>query len=182
MPRHQLTAVALAFILLVGLAGCSGTSPEAQKAKHRDRGIAYYDKGQYQEAVIEFKNVTQADPKDADGHYRLALSYLKLTTLQDLRLAFDELKKAVELNPQNRDAQLKLAELYLLGKEPAKAREHADTVLASAPQDIEGLVLRGKSLIGEKEFDQGIRELKKALEADPKKRHHLHSTALAISS
>src|SRR5207244_6005125 len=108
------------------------------------------------------------DPKDADAHYHLALSYLKLNTHQDLRLAFDELTKTVALTPENRDAQLKLAELYLLASEPAKARQHADTVLASAPMDTEGLVLRGKSLISEKEFDQGIRELKKALEADPK--------------
>ena len=41
-------------------------------------------------------------------------------------------------------------------------------MLAATPQDSEGLVLRGKSLLNEKEYDQGIRDLKKAIEADPK--------------
>ena len=156
----------LALVLAIG--GCGQLSPEAKKAKHLERGQAYFEKGQFQEALIEFKNVVQIDPKDANGHYRLALTYLKIGGLPGLQGAFDELTRTVELDPSHRDAQLKLGELYLLASEPAKARERADLILASAPQDKEGLILRGQSLIREKEFDQGIAELKKAIELDPK--------------
>ena len=97
-----------AALLLCALALTACTqSPEAKKAKHRERGLAYYEKAMYPEAVVEFKNVVQLDPKDPDGHYRLALTYLKMKSLQDIQSAFRELRSVVELAPGNRDAQLK---------------------------------------------------------------------------
>src|SRR5207253_4681439 len=165
-PRHTITVFAVSLTLILAFGGCS-QSPEAKKAKHRERAITYFDKGQYQEAVIEFKNVVQIEPKDADAHYRLALTYLRIGGLPYLQAAFGELTKTVELDASNRDAQFKLGEMYLLSNEPAKARERADVILASAPKDADGLILRGQSLISEKEFEQGIAELKKAIEADP---------------
>src|SRR5712692_7398860 len=153
--RHMITVTVVSLTLVLAIGGCA-QSPEAKKAKHRERAITYFDKGQFHEAVIEFKNVVQLDPKDVEGHYRLALTYLKIGGLPYLQAAFGELTKTVELDASNRDAQLKLGEMYLLGNEPAKARERADIILASAPKDSDGLILRGQSLIREKEFDQGI--------------------------
>jgi tetratricopeptide (TPR) repeat protein len=158
----------LAFSLVLLLVGCFQASPEAKKAKHRERGQGYFEKAKYAEALIEYKNVVQIDPKDSDAHYRLALTYIKIGGMTNLQQAFAELSKTVELNPKNVDAQLKLGEMYLLAKEPNKARERADIVLASTPNHSEGLVLRGQSLISEQEFAQGIAELKKALELTPK--------------
>jgi Tfp pilus assembly protein PilF len=51
---------------------CDWSSPEAKKAKHRERAISYFEKSQYQEARFEYQNVVQIDPNDADAHYRLA--------------------------------------------------------------------------------------------------------------
>ena len=165
--RRVTTRCILALCCAMAFSACM-QSPEVKKSKHRERGLSYLEKGMYQEALIEFKNVVQLDPKDADGHYRLALTYLKLQSAPDIQQAFGQLLKTVELDPSNRDAQLKLGEMYLLAKEPAKARERADIVLASAPQDSEGLTLRGWSLINQNEYDEGIAELKKAIEANPK--------------
>jgi tetratricopeptide (TPR) repeat protein len=148
--------------------GCGGSSPEAKKAKHRERAATYLEKGQYQEAIIEYRNVAQLDLKDADAHYRLALAYLKLGGLTNLQQAFAELSRTVELDKTNYDAQLKLGELYLLSNEPKKAREQADIVLVSTPQNTEGLLLRGRSLINEQHYPEGMEELKKAIDLDPK--------------
>ena len=137
----------LGLIFVLAAVSCSPSSPEAKKEKHRGRGLTYFEKGQFQEAVIEFKNVVQIEPKDADAHYRLAQTYLKIGGLPNLQAAFMELTKTVELDPSNQDAQLKLGEMYLLGNEPAKARERADMILASAPQNADGLILRGQSFI-----------------------------------
>jgi tetratricopeptide (TPR) repeat protein len=166
--RSLIAAGLIMFIAAVPFVSCDRFSPEAKKAKHRERGLAYYEKAQYQEALIELKNVVQIDPKDADAHYRLALTYLKLGGLPNLQAAFGELSKTVELDQSNQDAQLKLGEMYLLSQQPSKAREHAEVVLASTPQNTQGLILHGQSLISEKEFEKGIAELKKALELDPK--------------
>lgn len=166
--RSLILPVLMILAMIAPSLGCDRFSPEAKKAKHRERAVGYFDKGQYQEALIEFKNVVQLDPKDADGHYRLALTYLKIGGLQNLQAAFGELNKTVELDQTNQDAQLKLGEMYLLSQQPAKAREHAEVVLASAPQNTQGLILHGQSLISDKEFEKGIAELKKAIELDPK--------------
>src|SRR5712691_1958777 len=141
--RHMITAAVVSLTLVLAFGGCS-QSPEAKKAKHHERGQAYFEKGQFQEAVIEFKNVVQLDPKDSEGHYRLALTYLKIGGLGGLQGAFGELTRTVELDPSNRDAQLKLGELYLLASKPAKARERAELVLVSTPTDPQGMVLKGQ--------------------------------------
>lgn len=154
--------------LTLALGGCDMFSPEAKKAKHRERATNYFEKGRYQEALIEYKNVSQLEPKDADAHYRMALTYMKLEGMANLQSAFSEFTKTVELDKENTDAQLKLGELYLLGNEPHKAREYAEIVLASAPQNTDGLALKGRSFLTEQRFQEGIDELKKALQLSPK--------------
>ncbi|MDH3769484.1 MAG: tetratricopeptide repeat protein, partial [Nitrospirota bacterium] len=129
--------------------------------------MAYFNDEKYQEALIEFKNIIQLDPKDAKAYHQLALIHLKLGGLSDLQAAFGELSKAVEIDPTIQDAQLKLGEFYLLSKKPKEAKKQADIVLTSSPQDPKGHLLRGRSLIVEKEFEEGITELKKSLELDP---------------
>ena len=158
------------FCALIVFAGvsCDWASPGAKKSQHLERAGNYAEKGQYQEALLEYRNVVQADPNDGDAHYRLALVHLKIGGLSNLQAAFSELNRALELDKTNRDAQLKLGELYLLGNEPAKARKQAEIVLVSAPQDKEGLILKGRSLINEQHYTDGIAELKKAIELDPK--------------
>lgn len=169
MVRFTCTAprVLCAILVLLWL-GCDRFSPETKKTRHKERAASYFEKGQYSEALIEYKNVAQIDPTDADAHYRLALIYLKLGGISNLQAAIPELLKTVELDKSNVDAQLRLGELYLFGNQPQKAREQADIVLVSAPQNTEGLILKGRSLINERHYAEGIGELKKALEIDPK--------------
>ena len=146
---------------------CDWASPEAKKAKHRERTISYFEKSQYQEASFEYQNVVQIGPNDADAHYRLGSTYLKLGGRSNLRQAFAAVSQTVESDKTNRDAQLNRGELYLLINEPGKAHEQADLVLVSAPQDAEGLILKGRSLINEQHYAEGIKELLKAIELDP---------------
>lgn len=170
MRLFTVSAVAILTIAVMAefpVSGCTQLSPEAKKARHREHALNYFEKGQYYEALIEWKNLIKIDPKDADGHYRLALTYMKLGGPSNLQEAFSELLKTVDLDASNRDAHLKLGGFYLLGNEPAKARERAEIVLVLAPKDTEGLVLRGQSLINMKQYHEGIAELKKAIELNP---------------
>ena len=122
-----------------------------QSTKKRSLNLKYYSVG----------------PKGCESLSPLALIHLKLGGLSDLQAAFGELSKAVEIDPTIHDAQLKLGEFYLLSQKPKKAKKHADIVLTSSPQDPKGHLLRGRSLIVEKEFEEGISELQKSLELDP---------------
>lgn len=157
----------LSFVLVLAVLGCNSGSPEAQKAKHLERAASFLEKGQLHEALIEYMNVTKADPGNADAYYQMALIHLKLGGIANLQKAFAELSRTLELNKDNRDARLKIGELYLVGNEPAKAREQADLILASAPQDRDALAIRGRSLINERRYQEGIVDLKKLLALDP---------------
>jgi tetratricopeptide (TPR) repeat protein len=147
--------------------GCNWSSPESQKAQHLERATGFMAKGQIQEALIEYMHVTKSDPDNAEAYYQMALIHLKLGGLVNLQKAFTELSRTLELNKDNRDARIKISELYLLGNEPAKAREQAELILASAPNDNDALIIRGRSLIHERRFQDGIAELKKALALSP---------------
>ena len=169
--RHLTSIALLGMVIALIVSGCDRFSPDSKKAKHLQQGQAYFDKQQYREALLEFQNVAQLDPKDAGSHYRLALTYLKLGGATNLQGAFAEFSRTVELDNTNQDAHLKLGELFLLGNEPAKAREQADMVLISAPNNTEGLILKGRGLINERQYAKGILELKKAIEIAPKNIH-----------
>jgi tetratricopeptide (TPR) repeat protein len=164
-------ALSWALLLATSFGGCDWSSPERKIAKHRERAATYFEKGQYQEALLEYKTLAQLAPQDADAHYRLALTYLKLGGRINLQEGFAELSRTIALDKTNQDAQLKLGELYLLTNAPTKAREQAEIVLVSAPQNTQGLILHGRSLIGEQRYQEAVAELKKAIELDPKNLH-----------
>src|SRR5262245_52125693 len=109
-PLTTLSVLCLFMTLLY--MGCDWSSPEARKAKHLERAKSYLEKSQYQEALIEYANVAQADPKDANAHYQLALIYMKLGGIPNLQAAFAELTRSLQLDKNNQDAQLKLGEIY----------------------------------------------------------------------
>lgn len=162
--RYLLAALCL---LVSVFHGCNQASLETQKTKHLERAAGYREKGQLQEALIEYMNVTKADPANAEAYYQMAVIHLKLGGLTNLQKAFTELARTLELNKNNRDAQLKISDLYLLGNEPAKAREQADLILASAPQDKDAMLIRGQSFLREQRYQDGIAEFKKVLALDP---------------
>lgn len=157
----------LALSVIVGASGCERTSPESKSAMHRERALTYFNEGKFRESSIELRNLLEANPTDADAHYRLALAHLKLGTMPDLQDAFRALNRSIELDPTNLDAQIKLGQLYLMGNELEKAKERADVVLASAPDSADGHALRGRSLLKEHSIQAAITHLKKAIEKDP---------------
>src|SRR5262249_22112750 len=99
--RRAASLVLLPFLLLAY--GCGG-DPQAKKAAHMQKGEAYVVKEKYTEAIIEFRNASKLDPKDAQAYYKLALAYLKQGEPQ-MQNAFQALQKSAALDPSLTDAQ-----------------------------------------------------------------------------
>ena len=170
MPRTKLIRVFLCLVFsffLVSLGNGAQLSAEEKKAKHYERQLAYFNDERDQVALIDCKNIIQLDPEDANAYHLQASMHLKLGGRPDLRAAFGELSKGGEIHSSVQEAPLKFKGLCLFPQKPKKAKKHADIVLTSSPQDPKGHLLRGRSLIVEKEFEEGITELKKSLELDP---------------
>jgi tetratricopeptide (TPR) repeat protein len=97
----------------VALISC-GQNREAAKKRFLARGNQYYARGKYKEASIMYRNALQKDRRYGLAYYRLALTDLKLERISN---AVDELRRAIELIPNNQpehiDSQVHLADIYL---------------------------------------------------------------------
>ena len=118
------------------LAGCNN-SPQAKEAKFLRRGEALLEKKDYDRALLEFKNASQAMPRDAEPYYQMGMAYLASGTLGN---GIASLRKATELNPRHEKAQLKLAELMTTSRDKEllqQAASRLEAVLSASPANSE---------------------------------------------
>ena len=67
--------------------------------KHYERGEAFLNNGQYNEASAAFKRAIKADPNFADAHYSLGVAYLEMGALDDAKTTAEEASK-LKADPQ----------------------------------------------------------------------------------
>jgi len=152
------------FLAAVFLFSCSST-PAELVARHTKRGDEYAQKEKYKEAVIEYKNAVKAGPTDAALRFKLAKAALEA---RDFPTAFQELQKAVELDPNNYEAQTRLGEIYVAAGKTEEAGQIADNLVKGRPQDPAGYILKSGLAARAGKVDEAIAQLKKAVELDPK--------------
>src|ERR1035438_2935014 len=119
MPRQQFIAEAgtkpmkinrasiLLLIAALAVTGCRRT-PEAKMAKFLAEGEKQLEKKDYPRAILQFRNASQAKPKEAEPYYQLGRAYLASGDLNRAAASFD---RSFKLNPKRTDAQLKWAEI-----------------------------------------------------------------------
>ena len=61
--------------------------------KHYERGEAFLNNGQYNEAAAAFKRTIKVDPSFAEAHYSLGVAYLEMGALDDAKTAAEEASK-----------------------------------------------------------------------------------------
>ena len=120
--RRSKVMMACWIVVALFLGSCD-RSPEAKLVKYLKRGDAYVKEEKFKEAVIEYKNAVKAVPKDPIAHLKLAKASLEA---KDIRTAFAELQKTVELDPNNFEALGKLGEIYVMGGKKDEAAQIAD--------------------------------------------------------
>ena len=75
------------------------SSNVADVKRHYERGEAFLNNGQYNEAAAAFKRAIKADPNFADAHYNLGVAYLEMGALDDAKTAAEEASK-LKADPQ----------------------------------------------------------------------------------
>jgi tetratricopeptide (TPR) repeat protein len=151
------TATVFLIIALV-LAGCART-PEAKKARHLERGDRYFKQEQYREAILEYRNALRIDQKNATAIRQLGLAHYQLG---QVGVAFRYLLQAEQLEPDNTDIRLKLANIYMFGGRPDDASALVDEVLKKEPNNLDALVLSAAGANTPNEIDAAIRRLQAA--------------------
>jgi len=157
--------IVVALLLAALFAGCS-RDPNVRKQRYFDSGMRSFNAQKYREAVIQFQNALQVDPRYADAHLQLARCYLKLEIYSG---AYNALLRATDLQPNNLPAQLELGHLLLRAREFKRAQERADIVLRQNIRNAEARVLMADAYAGMGDYTAALRDMQEAIELDPKR-------------
>jgi tetratricopeptide (TPR) repeat protein len=130
--------VAMAAVSL--LAGCQ--SDEDRAASFIERGNQYVEDEQPEEAIIEFKNVLQIDPENAEAHEALSLAYLQVAKPRE---AYWEMSETVRLDPENIQARLRYGTVSAAIGDYDLSLGQAEAVLQLDPTNAPGFILRGQA-------------------------------------
>lgn len=161
--------------LLLSLAACS---PASREARHMDRGKRYLEQKDYGRAVLEFRNARTLMPRDAEAHYHEGIGYLGLRNKVEAANCF---RRATEVDPKHKLAQIRLAELLATRnsqKNLEEAEKQGKLAVALAPGDPDALSALALTEIKLGNEPDALRYLEQALQKFPQ--HLRSSMAIAI--
>ncbi len=128
--------------------------PAVRKQNFLEQGNRDFDKGNYSAALISYGRALQVDPRFAEAHFKMALTHLKMGSWPS---AYQELRRTVDLQPENWPAQLQLSQLELAAGKRQEAKDRALLILHSEPKNADAQMLLADS-------DAALGDLPKALE------------------
>ncbi len=137
-------------------AACSG-SPETRMAKHLQNAEEFYSRGQYKEAIIEYRNVLQIDANNAGARRKLALSYY---SVQDFGNALQYLLKVRDENPDDLDIRLKAARCCFHFGKVEEGRRELNFILEKEPRRLDALLLLAELAKSPEEIADALGRLK----------------------
>jgi Tfp pilus assembly protein PilF len=109
----------IAFFFLFSHASAQQKQNEPKDAKfYIDRGIAYGEKGQFEQAIDDFTKALEIAPRSAEAHYNRAIAYLNKGRFD---WAVDDLTKVLEITPRSAEAYYNRAIAYYYKKEYDKS-------------------------------------------------------------
>lgn len=150
-------------LLAATLAACAA-DPEARKQRLFESGSAHFERGNFREAIIEFRGAVEADATFGAARVKLAQAYEKVG---DAAHALDEYVRAADLLPGDSTVQLAAGHYLLLAGRGNEALARADVVLKGDPASLDAHVLRGNALASLHEIDRALAEMEAALRLDP---------------
>lgn len=162
----------LCYCLTAFLTACS-RDPNVRKQKYFSSGEKYFFAGKYHEALIQYANAIQIDPRFAPAHAKLAQSLLKLG---DNNRAFQELNRTVELDPDNSRARTDLANLLMTVRNPdgslvpdimQQAKAQIDWLDKNQPNNPETHQAWANYYSAENDLATATKEIQKSIDLDP---------------
>ncbi len=162
----------LFFLIFLLLLGCDDSNDALEYTKN---GKELYQQENYKKATLEFKNAIQADNKQIEALYYLALIYEKERNFTGM---YKKLSKVIRLDPLHIDAHIKLGLLYLLNNKPNEVLKEIKAILAIEKNNSEALSLKAQLLFKQKKIDEAIIIIDKILSKEP---NHIKATQLEVA-
>jgi len=116
------------------------------ESDHYNKGIEYYNRGEYDKAVVEFEQVIATIKNKSDPYYQLGVFYAAEThahmgfafyKTSDLARAEEQFRKAIEENPRYPDLHYRLGVIYEKQGRLAEAIESLTGAVTINPEYME---------------------------------------------
>jgi tetratricopeptide (TPR) repeat protein len=160
--RRGTSALALALVLVLGLAACS--SPEERAQAHYQSGLSLLEKKDYARAALEFRNAVKYNDKLIDAWAGLAKASQETNDVSTVDVS---LTHVTELDPKRFDAVIQLAQIRLLTGDNEAALKLSNQALALKPGDIQSLGVRAAVELKMSDFNAAKADAEQILAKDP---------------
>jgi tetratricopeptide (TPR) repeat protein len=132
-------------------------------------GLAYFKAGEYKDALQQFNPLLKTETPDSEEAQRLTILIgMSHYGLAEFTAADPYLKQAADRDAQNLPLLLTLAHSCLLSNQYQCVLDAFHRIISLNPQSAEAHMLAGEALDEMKEPVDATRELRAAVEADPK--------------
>ena len=159
-------AVPCFILIALALASCT-TTPETKSDRFIAAGQKFLKANDIPRAILQFQSAVKATPASAEAYYQLATAFL---AAGDGIHTASMLRKALDLNPQHRAAQLLIAKVMANtgDKEYVQdAQKRLQAFLQTSPNDPDALHALALTELNLGEQDDAIRDLGQAMAAAP---------------
>jgi tetratricopeptide (TPR) repeat protein len=172
------TSIRVFRLLILGtifaLVGCGGGTPAApaDPLVHLETGLAHWQAGDWEKAVVELEAAVQADPTLAsqanpaltEAHFWLGNAYAEQGQLDK---AAEEFKAVLGLEANDVEAHSNLGVIYYQKGLLDEAVSEYQAALDVKPDDAEVHYLLGAAYVQMMRLDEAVKEFNIALEHDP---------------
>lgn len=132
---------------------------------HEIRGDIMASMKNFDGALVEYKKAVDIAPHNAGTHYKLGDAYWQLEDWAD---ATEQFQAELANDPGNCNARWKLGDILLeQHMRPEEALDHINSALQTCPDLTEARRDRATALIRLNRFQDGVPDLKAAINADP---------------
>ena len=140
--------------------------------RHQAAGEAHESQGEFDLALMDYRNVLARDPGRPNIHYRLgrvllAQSRQRESTAEKLAGALAEFEQELQRDPTNANAAYEAAEINRKSAEFGKAREFFEIALKGDPDFQEAQVGMSRALLALDKPDLALPHLRKAISLNP---------------
>jgi putative PEP-CTERM system TPR-repeat lipoprotein len=164
VPHLRRSSRAILLGVSVSLFAACSEDPKVAVQKHVARADEHLAAGKLLEAILEYRNAVQADPRAGEARLKLGDAYAR--TGQGGK-ALEEYVRASDLLPDDLDVKMKAASLQLLAGRFDEAKRLAEGVLEKDSSHLHAQILVANALAGLKDFNQAVVEIEEAIRLDP---------------
>jgi tetratricopeptide (TPR) repeat protein len=142
------------------------------------RGNAYYGKGDYDRAILDYNQAIRLNPRDANSFFNRGAAYARKA---DYDRAIQDYDEAIRLNPNNADAFSNRGAAYAGKGDYDRAIEDYDEAARLNPIHANALYGRGNAYRRKGDFDRAIQDYDEAIRLNPNNASAFSNRGIAYS-